>query len=71
MYAHMKEIQVESPNNRETVSQLDALYHQVKFPVSGMGNILLSHWTKGAMKTPKHHRLLPKLFIVCSPQTNR
>jgi hypothetical protein len=39
------------------------LCHQTKPPVPRIHYILLSHWIKGSHKTPKHHKLLPKLLV--------
>lgn len=60
-----EKIQIEIPNNRETMPQTDIWYHQVKPPLPGMGYILLSCWPKRSHKkqTDKHYWLLPRLFV--------
>ena len=52
----------------EIMPHLDILYYQVKSPVSGIGYILVCHWTKGFLRQPsppkKTHRLLQNLLVV-------
>lgn len=59
---------MEPSNNGNTLPQVNNLLHQVKPPAPGMGYTVLSHWPKGPHRTSKHHSLLPRLFIACSPQ---